>query len=300
MQDISPELATNSLKETAKIIENSLLSLLPQPIGMEQQVIDAMAYALLGGGKRLRPFLVMATATLFDIEEQYALRVAAAVECVHTYSLIHDDLPAMDDDDMRRGQPSVHKKFDQATAILAGDALLTLAFEILADEKTHPDPRVRLELITALSQAIGALGMVGGQMIDLKAENQNLDQSEIIRMQQLKTGSLIIFSCQAGAILANVSDERCLKLKDYGHNIGLAFQIVDDLLDIEATTEDMGKTAGKDIAAGKATLVDLMGTKAARDYAHELIKEACQFLQIFDEKADRLRSLASFVINRVH
>lgn len=296
----SPDLAKSSLGEFAASIEHNLLQLLPKPQGMEDQVVDAMRYALLAGGKRLRPFLVMMTSRLFSVADEHAIRVAAAVECLHTYSLIHDDLPAMDDDDMRRGKPSVHKKFDEATAILAGDALLTLAFEILADAKTHPDPEIRCNLIAALSRAVGAMGMVGGQMIDLKAENQSLIESEINRMQQMKTGALIVFSCEAGAIMAKVEGERREALKHYARDIGLAFQIVDDLLDVERSSEDIGKTAGKDAQAGKATLVSLMGVSDARLSADKLIKQAIEGLQVFDEKADILRSLAAFIVDRGH
>lgn len=300
MPTTSFELAKNSLNEFAASIDPVLLDLLPTAMGKEDQVIDAMKYALLAGGKRLRPFLVIRSSELFSISKDYANRVAAAVECVHTYSLIHDDLPAMDDDDMRRGQPSVHKKFDEATAILAGDALLTLAFEILSDEKTHHDAEVRCKLIASLSKAIGAIGMVGGQMIDLKAENQSLPQSEINRMQHMKTGALIVFSCEASAILAKVNGDKFECLSEYARNIGLAFQIVDDLLDVEGNSEDIGKTAGKDIDAGKATLVSLMGADKAREAANELVKQAIDSLALFDNKADILRSLAAFVLHRVH
>ncbi|HPF48057.1 MAG: polyprenyl synthetase family protein [Alphaproteobacteria bacterium] len=302
MSSLSIDLATNSLNEFAESFDHSLISVLPKPVGMESHVVEAMRYALLAGGKRLRPFLVMKSSSLYSIDPDHAMRVAVAVECVHTYSLIHDDLPAMDDDDMRRGQPSVHKKFDEATAILAGDALLTIAFEILADSKTHPDAAVRCELIGLLSRAIGAIGMVGGQIIDLKAEKQPLSEEEIIRMQQMKTGALIVFSCEAGAILAKVKneDEGRQILADYGRTIGLAFQIVDDLLDIEGSSEDIGKTAGKDIEAGKATLVSLMGAKRAREKADELIDRAIKSLDLFDERADILRSLARFVRHRAH
>lgn len=296
----SPDLAKNSLGEFATSIEHNLLELLPEPVGMEEQVVDAMRYALLAGGKRLRPFLVMMTSRLFSVADEYAIRVGAAVECLHTYSLIHDDLPAMDDDDMRRGKPSVHKKFDEATAILAGDALLTLSFEILADVKTHSDPEIRCELISALSRAVGAMGMVGGQMIDLKAENQSLIESEINRMQQMKTGALIVFSCEAGAILAKVGGKRRDALKQYACDIGLAFQIADDLLDVQSSSEDIGKTAGKDARAGKATLVSLMGVNEAKLTADNLIKQAIDGLQVFDEKADILRSLATFIVDRGH
>lgn len=296
----NPELAKQALKDFAPKIESILLDLLPSAGGMEDQVIDAMRYALMAGGKRLRPFLITQTSALFSVDQQYALRVAAAIECVHTYSLIHDDLPAMDDDDMRRGKPSVHKKFDEATAILAGDALLTFAFEILSDEKTHPDPSVRCDLITALSRSSGAIGMVGGQMIDLKAENQNLQREQINRMQRMKTGALIVFSCEVGAILAKVTDERRDALVKYADNIGLAFQVADDLLDVEGSSEDLGKTAGKDMEAGKATLVSLMGIEQARTYADELIEQAISEMQIFDNKADVLRSLAAYILNRAH
>ncbi len=300
MSDISFELAKNSLSEFAKIIEDYLIESLPAPSGMEAQVIDAMRYALMAGGKRLRPFLVMQPASLFDIEGALARRVAIAVEYIHTYSLIHDDLPAMDDDDMRRGKPSVHRKFDEATAILAGDALLTSAFEILADEKTHEDAYVRCELIAALTKAAGAIGMVGGQMIDLKAENQNLQEEQIKRMQQMKTGALIVFSCEAGAILAKVNDERRKTLIGYAGDIGLAFQIIDDLLDVESSSDDIGKKAGKDVRAGKATLVSLMGVREAKQTAETVIDDAINQLKQFDAKADILRSLALFVLHRAH
>jgi farnesyl diphosphate synthase len=296
----SSELAQKSLKGFASSIENKMLSLLPDSEGMEEQVIDAMRYALLAGGKRLRPFLAMHSASLFPVKDESAMRVAAAIECVHTYSLIHDDLPAMDDDDLRRGKPTTHKKYDEATAILAGDALLTLAFELLADEKTHDNAKVRCNLITALSRAIGAKGMVGGQMIDLKAENQPLGQAEISRMQHMKTGELIVFSCEAGAILANVSDNRRDALVEYAEKIGLAFQIVDDLLDIEGNSEDIGKTVGKDVEAGKATFVSLLGAKKAREVANDLIEQAIHEMDVFDEKADVLKSLAAFIIKRAH
>ncbi len=300
MSNISPELAKKSLGDFAGTIEDHLLAILPDAKGMEEQVARAMRYALMAGGKRLRPFLVMQCAGLFDVDETAASRVAVAIECIHTYSLIHDDLPAMDDDDMRRGKPSVHKQFDEATAILAGDALLTIAFEILADESTHGDANVRCELIASLAKAAGSIGMVGGQMIDLKAENQSLQLEQIKRMQQMKTGALIVFSCEAGAILAKVVDERREALVGYAGDIGLAFQIVDDLLDVESSSEDIGKTAGKDAQAGKATLVSLMGVSEAKKAAEALIEDATQQLELFDEKADILRSLANFVLRRAH
>jgi farnesyl diphosphate synthase len=298
MKMTSLDLVENLLGEFATSLEPSLLEVLPDSQGMEEQVIDAMRYALFAGGKRLRPFLVVMTSRLFSVEEENAIRVAAAIECLHTYSLIHDDLPAMDNDDVRRGKPSVHKKFDEATAVLAGDALLTLCFEILSDVKTHSDPEIRCELIATLSHAVGALGMVGGQMIDLKSENQSLIENEINRMQQMKTGALIVFSCEAGAILAQVKGKRRDALKHYGRDIGLAFQIVDDLLDIERSSLDIGKTAGKDIRAGKATIVSLIGAGNAKIKADKLINQAIKGLEIFDDKANILRSLAAFVVGR--
>ena len=298
MKMTSLDLVENLLGEFATSLEPSLLEVLPDSQGMEEQVIDAMRYALFAGGKRLRPFLVVMTSRLFSVEEENAIRVAAAIECLHTYSLIHDDLPAMDNDDVRRGKPSVHKKFDEATAVLAGDALLTLCFEILSDVKTHSDPEIRCELIATLSRAVGALGMVGGQMIDLKSENQSLIENEINRMQQMKTGALIVFSCEAGAILAQVKGKRRDALKHYGRDIGLAFQIADDLLDIERSSLDIGKTAGKDIRAGKATIVSLIGAGNAKIKADKLINQAIKGLEIFDDKANILRSLAAFVVGR--
>ncbi|MCC3861317.1 polyprenyl synthetase family protein [Pseudemcibacter aquimaris] len=300
MSECHSELAQKSLKDFASTIEDKMLSLLPKPDGMEERVIDAMRYALLAGGKRMRPFMLVEAAKLFSIDDESAMRVAAATECIHTYSLIHDDLPAMDDDDLRRGKPTTHIKYDEATAILAGDALLTLGFEILASEKTHPDPTVRCELVTSLSRAIGAKGMVGGQMIDLIAENQSLQHDEISRMQHMKTGELIVFSCEAAAILAKVEGEKRDALVQYAEKIGLAFQIVDDLLDIEGCSTKIGKTAGKDVEAGKATFVSVLGADKARLLADELIDEAIQIMDVFDDNADVLKSLAAFVIKRAH
>lgn len=294
------DLAVDALRRTADAVEEKLLKLLPKANDLEQQVIDAMEYALMAGGKRVRPFLVMESARIFGVGESAALRVAAAVECAHTYSLVHDDLPCMDDDDMRRGQPSVHRKFDEATAVLAGDALLTLAFEILADEQTHSDARVRCELISALARALGVNGMVGGQMFDLLAENQDLDQIRITRLQRMKTGALIVFSGEAGAILGKAEDRRRQAIRGYAHDIGLAFQIVDDLLDEEGTTDEIGKTAGKDAAAGKATLVSLFGIERARMQAKMLTDQALQHLVVFGDAAQNLRSLAKFIINRAN
>tara|TARA_A100000171_G_C2127013_1_gene144180 strand:- start:1421 stop:2200 length:780 start_codon:yes stop_codon:yes gene_type:complete len=257
-----------------------------------------MRYAALGGGKRFRPFLACEAAKLFTVSEDRALRTAAAIECVHTYSLVHDDLPCMDDDDLRRGRPATHKAFGEATAVLAGDALLTFAFEILADEATHDDARVRADLVVGLSQAIGAHGMVGGQMIDMASEGKTLEIGALTRLQQLKTGALIAYACESGAILGKASKEARHALHAYAHDLGLAFQITDDVLDEEGDSVTLGKTAGKDKNAGKATFVSILGVKRAREQARMLADQAVQHLDLFDGKADSLRSAASFVINR--
>ncbi len=291
-------LAVEAMGVTAAAVEDMLIRLLPDVSGPEKQLAEAMRYATLGGGKRLRPFLVVATADLFSVARDCSLRVAAAVECLHTYSLIHDDLPCMDDDDLRRGQPSTHKKFDEATAILAGDALQSLAFDILSDEKTHPDPRVRCELVKCLAAASGFHGMVGGQMIDIWAEHNDLEVAEITRMQQMKTGALICFCAEAGAMLGRAPASARSALRGYAHDLGLAFQIADDLLDVEGSDGDLGKTAGKDVEAGKATLVSSLGVERARTQARMLTDQALHHLDYFTENADLLRAVAQFAINR--
>ncbi|MBT3767479.1 MAG: polyprenyl synthetase family protein [Rhodospirillaceae bacterium] len=288
----------NLLKEKADAIEDVLDRLLPSAQDPESRLMDAVRYSTLGGGKRIRPFLVVSGAALFSVDERCALRAGAAIEMIHCYSLIHDDLPAMDDDDLRRGQPTCHKKFDEATAILAGDALLTKAFEILGEPETHADPAVRAELVVSLARASGDAGMVGGQMLDLMAEERELDIPEITRLQRLKTGALISFSCEAGGILGKAPEPQRHALKAYAHDLGLAFQIADDLLDVEGTAEEVGKATGKDEAAGKATFVSLLGVERARDQANMLADQASQHLDIFGEKADCLKQLAQFVVKR--
>jgi len=287
-----------ALQATSADIEETLETMLPLPDSEDRRVVEAMRHALFAGGKRLRPFLTVATADMFGVSRSSSLRVGAALECIHTYSLIHDDLPAMDDDDLRRGQPTVHKAFDEATAILAGDALLTLAFEILADERCHEDPRVRIALVGAISRASGHHGMVGGQMLDLIAENKSLDQTQVMRLQQMKTGALIVAAVEAGALLGRVSTHSHHALVSYARALGLAFQIADDLLDETASTEDLGKTAGKDAAAGKATLVSLMGADRARKQAGLLIDQGLECLSDFAGKAELLREVALFAIHR--
>ncbi|TPK89010.1 polyprenyl synthetase family protein [Mesorhizobium sp. B2-4-17] len=262
------------------------------------RLMAAMRHGVLNGGKRLRPFLVMESAALFSADGEAALRVAAALESVHCYSLIHDDLPAMDDDDLRRGQPTVHKAFDEATAILAGDALLTLAFDILASEATMLPAERRVALVLALTRAAGAGGMVGGQKLDLEAERTPPDEAGIIRLQAMKTGALIRFACEAGAIIAGASAEDRERLAEFGSAIGLAFQLADDLLDLTADVKQMGKATGKDAAAGKGTLVALHGADWARGQLHGLVGQAHALLEPYGDKAALLRQAATFVAMR--
>jgi farnesyl diphosphate synthase len=256
---------------------------------------DAMRYATLGGGKRFRPFLIVETAALFGVSKAKALPVAAAVECVHCYSLAHDDLPAMDDDDLRRGRPTMHKAFDEATAILAGDALLTFAFEILGRPDTDPDPAIRSELVLGLASASGKDGMVGGQMLDLMAEGKPVDLRAVADIQRLKTGALIEFSVIAGAILGRAASDQRQSLARYARALGLAFQIADDLLDAEGDAAEVGKATLKDAAAGKATFVSLLGIEASRSKLRELEREAADALHAWDGRADVLREAARFV-----
>ena len=287
-----------AMADNAEALEEVLDGLLEPSDGPEHKVMDAMRYSTLGGGKRIRPFLVVSSAELFSVDRRSALRAAAAVEMVHCYSLIHDDLPAMDDDDLRRGRPTCHVEFDEATAILAGDALLTKAFEVLVDDKTHQDARVRADLVLALARASGHAGMVGGQMLDLEAEAHELKMPEITRLQRMKTGELIAASCEAGAILGKASVHAFNHLHAYAHDIGLAFQIADDLLDVEGDEEAIGKKTGKDKAAGKATFVSLLGVERAREQADLLSHQAQEHLDPFGDAAELLRTLAHFIVNR--
>ncbi|MGB3927776.1 MAG: polyprenyl synthetase family protein, partial [Sphingobium sp.] len=251
-------------RDVAREIDAAFDHLLAMPGDPRDRLYAAMRHAAIGGGKRLRPLLVQAASDLFNISRDSALRVGLAIECIHVYSLIHDDLPAMDDDDMRRGKPTVHKAFDEATAILAGDCLHDLAFQILSDEETHPDPFVRIELVQALALASGPAGMAGGQMMDLEAEKTRFDLATVTRLQNLKTGALIAVCVEAAAIMARLPAEARLRLHGYARDIGLAFQIADDLLDVEGDATLAGKALGKDAAAGKETFVSLLGVDRAR------------------------------------
>ena len=289
----------DALAEAATLTDALLDKLIAVPPGLEARVFEAMRYAALAPGKRLRPFLVLASARLFGVARHRALQVGAAIELVHAYSLVHDDLPAMDNSDLRRGRPTCHKAFDDATAILAGDGLLTLAFEVLAHPDTHGDPAVRCELVSALAQAAGSHGMVGGQMIDLIAEDRpNLDIGAITRLQRLKTGALIAFACESGAILGKAPSELRAALRGYAHDLGLAFQIADDLLDVQGSAAATGKPVGQDAAAGKATFVSILGVARARAQAELLVTQAVAHLDLFEERANLLRQAARFVVDR--
>jgi farnesyl diphosphate synthase len=282
------------LSSQAQRVDELLGQLLPEIAG--NRVHTAMRYAALGKGKRLRPFLVTQSARLFGVGDSKSLKVGAALEVLHCYSLVHDDLPAMDNDDLRRGQPTVHRKFDEATAILAGDGLQTFAFEVLADPATHPSAAVRSELVLMLAYAAGARGMVGGQMVDIEAETKNFTTyKDIAAMQRMKTGALFHFACQAGPIMAGTNSE---PLRIYAKNIGLAFQITDDVLDVESSSEALGKATQKDIGKGKATFVDLLGLDMAKLEARRLVEEAIDELIVFSDKAAMLAATAHYIIAR--
>jgi farnesyl diphosphate synthase len=293
-------LHADALEQVSKRVDNFFDVLLTAPDDARAKLFYAMRYAAIGGGKRLRPLLVHASSQLFSVDPLQALRAGAAVEAVHVYSLIHDDLPSMDDDDLRRGKPTVHRAFDEATAILAGDALHALAFEILTDDATHPDPLVRIELCEELARASGPNGMAGGQMMDLAAESGQFDLETVSRLQHLKTGALICWCIEAGAILGRVPPDDRLRLQAFARNIGLAFQITDDLIDAEGDPTLVGKAVGKDDAAGKETFVSLMGIERARAKADALVDQAIENLADFGAQADLLRAIAVYVVERKH
>jgi farnesyl diphosphate synthase len=288
-----------ALKKTADEIEALLDTLLSLETARAPRVTEAMRYSALAQGKRLRPFFVAESARILGAGHQQALRVGAALECIHCYSLVHDDLPAMDDDDLRRGKPTCHIAFDEATAILAGDGLLTVAFEIITDPATHADGAVRAELALELARASGHNGMVGGQMLDLAAEEkQSHDLDEIIAIQSLKTGALFRFSLEGGAILAQAGAKDRERMRTYADKVGLAFQIADDILDVESSPEQLGKATQKDAEAGKATFIDLFGLDGAKARASALADEAIDALSPYGSKADVLREAARFIVER--
>lgn len=295
---------TSLLAAAAERTETLLAELLaaqplPGEIARPDRLLSAMRHGALGGGKRLRPFLLAESAALCGRDDMAAWRVAAALECMHCYSLVHDDLPAMDDDDMRRGRPTVHRAFDEATAILAGDSLLTLAFDIIAAPETGlPDSR-KIELVSLLARAAGAGGMAGGQMLDLRAASEQPGEEGIIRLQAMKTGALIRYACEAGAIAAGAPTESRERLAEFGSAVGLAFQLADDLLDATGKAKDLGKAAGKDAAAGKATLVALHGPDWARSQLDGLVDQAVGVLEPFGPRAAVLAAAARFTASRM-
>ena len=292
--------------DTEQVLDNLLApELLPGELARPPRLVEAMRYASLGGGKRFRPFLVVEAAALFNVPHQRALLVATALECIHCYSLVHDDLPAMDNDDLRRGRPTAHRAFDEATAILVGDALLTIAFDILSRPEVHPSPQVRIELVSTLARASGIGGMVGGQILDLGAEGrfadgkpQRLDWKQVEILQGMKTGALLRFACLGGAILGEADAARRAALERYGAAVGKAFQIADDLLDLEGDPATVGKATGKDAAAHKATFVSVLGVAEARRQLADFVAEAEAALAPFGERAAVLKVAAHFVADR--
>jgi farnesyl diphosphate synthase len=289
-----------ALKAIAEDIDNSFDLLLPIPGDPRDRLVEAMRYATIGGGKRVRPLLVCATAALFGVSREAAVRVGTAIEAIHVYSLIHDDLPCMDNDALRHGKPTVHLAFDDAAAVLAGDALHDFAFEVLSDPATSGDPFTRIELIRTLATASGMNGMCGGQMMDIVAETSSFDLPTVTRLQQLKTGALLSASVEMGAILGKVPPEGRTHLRGYARDIGLAFQIADDLLDAEGDEAAAGKALRKDEAQGKETFLSLLGADRAREQARILVDQAIEFLASYGPEADLLRELARFIVERNH
>lgn len=296
--EIDANLLAEGLVRVQREVDEVFDAFLPVPQDTRARLVEAMRYAAIGGGKRVRPLLLVSTAELFGVDRDAALRAACAVEAIHVYSLIHDDLPCMDDDDLRRGKPTVHKEFDEATAVLAGDSLHALAFEILSEHATSSDPFIRSELIATLGSASGMNGMAGGQMMDMMSEEEDYDLHTITRLQQLKTGALLAASVEMGAILGRVPPEGRVHLRNYARDIGLAFQIADDLLDYEGDEEKAGKALRKDEEQGKATFVSLMGVDKAREQARALVEQAIGHLASHGKDANMLRAVARYIVER--
>jgi len=289
-----------SLASVANKMETVLSSNLPRAKGRQSVIMEAMRYAALGGGKRLRPFLMIETAKMLGHDDEGSYIAAAALECLHVYSLVHDDLPCMDDDDLRRGKPTVHKAYDEAIAVLAGDGLLTHAFKLLAMNKVHKDANIRLNLISGLAKAGGVHGMIGGQVIDISVAESDRDEALITQLQALKTGALIEYAVSAGAMLAGASEDQCAALENYARDMGLAFQIKDDILDVEGDVAVVGKAVGKDEDLGKATFVSILGLEGARDKAAQLGARAKSHLEPFGKDAQTLCDTVDFVLHRSH
>lgn len=288
----------HEMVQIAAAVDDRFDQILQIPDDGRARLYQAMRHAAIGGGKRLRPLLVVATARLFSVDREQVMAAAAAVELLHVYSLIHDDLPAMDDDDLRRGKPTTHIAFGEAAAILAGDALQALAFEILGDRDIHAEPQVRADMLACLARAAGPSGMAGGQMMDLMAEKSTYDLAAVTQLQRLKTGALIVASVEIGALFGGASAAQLSALRGYAEDIGLAFQIADDILDVTGDETTTGKAVQKDAAAGKATFVSLLGLGGARAKAQMLVSSAKSHLDGFDERADILRAIAEFTVNR--
>lgn len=288
-----------AIRDTATVIDDVINRLIPRSSEMESNLFDAMRYGTLQGGKRMRPLLVLTSCELFNVDQSCAARVAAAVEMVHAYSLIHDDLPAMDNAALRRGHPTVHREFDEATAILAGDALQSLAFEVLADADTHPDARIRLKLVEGLARAVGPRGMCGGQMLDMMGEKQQLEIGAVTRMQKMKTGALIMFACETGGIMGKASPRHMMALRNYAHDFGMAFQMTDDLLDLTGVQQDLGKETGQDAKAKKSNFLAHVNPGEARAKAELLVSQCIHHLSVFEPaRVEILTDMANFLLER--
>ena len=297
---VTDSLLAEGLAAIAEEIDSAFDALLPVPDDARAKLFEAMRYAAIGGGKRLRPLLLASVAEMYGVQREAAIRAGIAIEAIHVYSLIHDDLPCMDNDALRHGKPTTHLAFDEATAVLAGDSLHAFAFEVLADPATSADPFTRIELVRTLGHASGAQGMAGGQMMDLVAETSEFDLQTVTRLQQLKTGALLGAAVEMGAILGHVAPEGRTHLRGYARDIGLAFQIADDLIDHEGDAALAGKAVGKDAAAGKETFVSLLGPDRAREQARMLVEQAVGHLAQHGKEADLLRALARYIIERDH
>ncbi len=300
-----PDQFNQRLHENASRISSQLDGLLSNAtlageVTRPPRLMAAIRHGVLNGGKRIRPFLLIQSAAMFDVSHPGVMHAACALECLHCYSLIHDDLPSMDDDDLRRGQPTVHKAYDEAMAVLAGDALLTFAFDLMSDPLVSDNPNTRATLVQLLARASGQGGMIGGQVLDIAAETKSLNESEILQLQSMKTGALLRFACEAGAVIADAPDQHRKTLRKFGKIIGQAFQLADDLLDVTSNSETMGKATGKDEAKGKKTLINYYGVDGCKARLDQLIAEANDLLVSFGEKASILRQTAQFIIERKH